>query len=446
MAVRSLLHYALEVPDQSLGQRYYQDFGLVDESGRGAAVRLRPARQSRESVQLYEGPRKRLQPSLLRRHRRGLRPDARSGATQRRARDRSPARSVRRGLLVPRSRRQSRQRTRGIGARGPHRPAPAAQRPRLCAAPGRARRPRARPQAGPEAAGARSPLHAGHRPPGRLLHARARAQAVGPLAGDHRLHAMHDRPPQPRPPRLDGARLPSRVLRGRGRGRDRAERRGHGRSRLAAGLGDRAPRHRVELLLLPSATHGAASRSTSTTWITSRRAAPGSRAISPPRTPSTSGGRPCPRTSPRTKRPEPRWISTSCVGSPSPTPRRSCSAPWMALAVLPRPETGKSELETARMPHLHALAARSACGLLRHVGPGITPGSGPGHLGLFGYDPLRHPVGRGVLEALGIDFPLRPGDVAARGNFCTVDGEGPDHRPGARGASRPISASSCARG
>ena len=94
------------------------------------------------------------------------------------------------------------------------------------------------------------------------------------------------------------------------------------------------------------------------------------------------------------------------------------------LGGLPRPETGKSELETARIPHLHALAARSACGLLRHVGPGITPGSGPGHLGLFGYDPLRHPVGRGVLEALGIDFPLKPGDVAARGNFCTVDGEG----------------------
>ena len=60
MAVRSLLHYALEVPDQSLGQRYYQDFGRVDESGRGAAVRPRPARQSRESLQLYEGPRKRL--------------------------------------------------------------------------------------------------------------------------------------------------------------------------------------------------------------------------------------------------------------------------------------------------------------------------------------------------------------------------------------------------
>jgi 2,3-bisphosphoglycerate-independent phosphoglycerate mutase len=94
------------------------------------------------------------------------------------------------------------------------------------------------------------------------------------------------------------------------------------------------------------------------------------------------------------------------------------------LGGLPRPETGKSELETARIPNLHALAGRAACGLLRHVGPGITPGSGPGHLGLFGYDPLRYPVGRGVLEALGIDFELQPGDVAARGNFCSVDGRG----------------------
>ena len=94
------------------------------------------------------------------------------------------------------------------------------------------------------------------------------------------------------------------------------------------------------------------------------------------------------------------------------------------LGGLPHPDTGKSELETARIPNLHALAARSACGLLQHVGPGITPGSGPGHLGLFGYDPLRYKVGRGVLEALGIDFELRRGDVAARGNFCTVDREG----------------------
>ena len=94
------------------------------------------------------------------------------------------------------------------------------------------------------------------------------------------------------------------------------------------------------------------------------------------------------------------------------------------LGGLPRPETGKSELETARIPHLNALAARSACGLIRHVGPGITPGSGPGHLGLFGYDPVRFRVGRGVLEALGIDFELRPWDVAARGNFCSVDSAG----------------------
>jgi 2,3-bisphosphoglycerate-independent phosphoglycerate mutase len=94
------------------------------------------------------------------------------------------------------------------------------------------------------------------------------------------------------------------------------------------------------------------------------------------------------------------------------------------LGGLPRPETGRSELETARLPNLDALAAEAACGLIRHVAPGITPGSGPGHLGLFGYDPLRYHVGRGVLEALGIEFDLRAGDVAARGNFCTVDGMG----------------------
>src|SRR5438552_10651270 len=94
------------------------------------------------------------------------------------------------------------------------------------------------------------------------------------------------------------------------------------------------------------------------------------------------------------------------------------------LGGLPRPETGRSELETARLPNLSALAAEAACGLIRHVAPGITPGSGPGHLGLFGYDPLAYQVGRGVLEALGIEFDLRAGDVAARGNFCTVDAQG----------------------
>ena len=94
------------------------------------------------------------------------------------------------------------------------------------------------------------------------------------------------------------------------------------------------------------------------------------------------------------------------------------------LGGLPRPETGRSELETAGMPNLAALASEAACGLLRHVAPGITPGSGPGHLGLFGYDPVRFQVGRGVLESLGIEFDLRAGDVAARGNFCTVDAQG----------------------
>jgi 2,3-bisphosphoglycerate-independent phosphoglycerate mutase len=94
------------------------------------------------------------------------------------------------------------------------------------------------------------------------------------------------------------------------------------------------------------------------------------------------------------------------------------------LGGLPRPETGRSELETARIPALNTLASEAACGLVRHVAPGITPGSGPGHLGLFGYDPLRFQVGRGVLESLGIEFDLRAGDVAARGNFCTVDAAG----------------------
>jgi 2,3-bisphosphoglycerate-independent phosphoglycerate mutase len=94
------------------------------------------------------------------------------------------------------------------------------------------------------------------------------------------------------------------------------------------------------------------------------------------------------------------------------------------LGGLPLPETGITELETAQIPNLDILTRKSICGLSDPVMPGITPGSGPGHLALFGYDPLQYIIGRGVLEALGIDFDLKPSDVAARGNLCTIDENG----------------------
>ena len=112
------------------------------------------------------------------------------------------------------------------------------------------------------------------------------------------------------------------------------------------------------------------------------------------------------------------------------------------LGGLPRTLGGPTELEAAARPNLNRLAREGTLGQSLPVGYGITPGSGPGHLSLFGYDPLRFDIGRGVLEAFGIGVEVGEKDVAARGNFCTVDSAGliSDRRAGriATEAARPL--------
>ncbi|MCU0581059.1 MAG: 2,3-bisphosphoglycerate-independent phosphoglycerate mutase [Syntrophales bacterium] len=94
------------------------------------------------------------------------------------------------------------------------------------------------------------------------------------------------------------------------------------------------------------------------------------------------------------------------------------------LGGLPLEDGGRTELETARTPNLDALARQSVCGLLDPIGYGITPGSGPAHFSLFGYDPVKTNVGRGLLSAAGVDFPITDRDLFMRVNFATIDGEG----------------------
>ncbi|PKN72994.1 MAG: phosphoglycerate mutase [Deltaproteobacteria bacterium HGW-Deltaproteobacteria-10] len=94
------------------------------------------------------------------------------------------------------------------------------------------------------------------------------------------------------------------------------------------------------------------------------------------------------------------------------------------LGGLPQNPGGQTELEEAQTPNLDRLTAAGTCGLLDPVGYGITPGSGPAHFALFGYDPVKYNVGRGLLSAAGLDFPLAEGDLYMRANFATVDSQG----------------------
>ena len=94
------------------------------------------------------------------------------------------------------------------------------------------------------------------------------------------------------------------------------------------------------------------------------------------------------------------------------------------LGGMPHPDYGKSELEFADIPLLDTLGSTSSVGATIPVAPGITPGSGPGHMALFGYNPVKYLLGRGILEGVGIGADIAQGDIAARGNFCVLDTEG----------------------
>jgi 2,3-bisphosphoglycerate-independent phosphoglycerate mutase len=91
------------------------------------------------------------------------------------------------------------------------------------------------------------------------------------------------------------------------------------------------------------------------------------------------------------------------------------------LGGIPHPTTGKTELEAAATPNLDKLANQYICGMIIPVSYGITPGSGPAHLALFGYDPFKYEIGRGVLESLGLGIELTSRDLSCRGNFATLD-------------------------